>query len=1076
MTKRNQVSQSREQSNNIAEHIKHELTRIQGCNEKLYQLCNALDQSFNLLTNEIDDHLNKIVAQMPDYDKHDSSHSNRVLAIIERLLNADGIREMPFLEAEMLRFCCHFHDVGMAVPDWCFSLLRKVEPEGFIWHRSREEIRNALRNNTDNWAPAKTFSEVRDLFLIPETELDFLDWLADLIWAYEDYRKGLLPWDGHGNRTNWDQETREDFFRSTHGMRAEQYSKGLWKKFPCLNKYHAIQYKISSDIGKICASHTQQFDCVEDLPALETVLPGIEDEALSYSPRFISMLLRLGDVLDFSEDRASLTLYAERSPMNHVSDKHWQVKNLTGLAIQIRTDSTKNKKISFMGCFSKPEHYYFIHDYLDWADEELCNYSIFLKGIDKGETKTSRYQISLPAHVERSGIIADNFTPDPDLRFTLDQNQIIQLLMGAQLYSNEYSCIRELYQNALDASRCMFAINSTKGISCDLQIVFGLETDAETGQKFLYCRDSGIGMTKEIIKKYLLRVGNSYYRSSDFRRNNLGWKIAVHPISEFGIGILSCFLIGNRIEIITIHYDLAVPLHVCMDGAEGYGYFLEPTPRILDRLGDHGTEVRVFLKPEYAEALYNNLPESKEEAFDLISLLQIQLSRGIKWETLTRDAEKILIDAHKQLWFKLQRAICVPEPFFPVIVKNDNFTYRLQDTQKRYPYEQRWAFLQKYDPYYGTQGDPELIAHVINMGQYVFEALSFIDESTQSEVRTWFALPIPPKVDVDDMDILEEMDRAHHSDALCVDGLHVDIDRNIDDGGYECYRQLPDFLYNFKGASKPKLTVSREFICQLGEETIETCKTLTEGIFNEICSKVIRYFEQHSEANTDSNRSFAIVELFNKGKPYHGQVTDQISQRYMVWHKLSSSKPFCNHVEQGIPFGVFNGTVSQFSIPITSIFSFFNRSRKVAYLRDIFYAVINNAQSVHLLQNDVLINIGQFKTSCKEYRIDPHDVCLLFPNNWPYDYDFYCNLFPLVSPQLRKCISETVLVDDVASFATVPVLQDISCFLTDITYSSDNKIAIPPWHILFSQLSSNGFACWCASIAEKWPRPYNGVN
>ena len=54
-------------------------------------------------------------------------------------------------------------------------------------------------------------------------------------------------------------------------------------------------------------------------------------------------------------------------------------------------------------------------------------------------------------------------------------------------------------------------------------------------------------MDEYIVRNYLAVAGVSYYQSDEFK--NLG--LAMDPISRFGIGILSCFMVAQRIEIET---------------------------------------------------------------------------------------------------------------------------------------------------------------------------------------------------------------------------------------------------------------------------------------------------------------------------------------------------------------------------------------------------------------------------------------------------------------------------------------------------------------------------------------------
>lgn len=53
------------------------------------------------------DHLSEISREMPEYDKHDASHSEAVLEIIEQLLREQGMEKLTLLEAQLLRngFC-----------------------------------------------------------------------------------------------------------------------------------------------------------------------------------------------------------------------------------------------------------------------------------------------------------------------------------------------------------------------------------------------------------------------------------------------------------------------------------------------------------------------------------------------------------------------------------------------------------------------------------------------------------------------------------------------------------------------------------------------------------------------------------------------------------------------------------------------------------------------------------------------------------------------------------------------------------------------------------------------------------
>lgn len=67
--------------------------------------------------------------------------------------------------------------------------------------------------------------------------------------------------------------------------------------------------------------------------------------------------------------------------------------------------------------------------------------------------------------------------------------------------------------------------------------------------------DYGMGMNEDIITRFLLKVGESYYQSAQFRADVLNYRQQGQPefvpISRFGIGVLSCFIASDRVEVTT---------------------------------------------------------------------------------------------------------------------------------------------------------------------------------------------------------------------------------------------------------------------------------------------------------------------------------------------------------------------------------------------------------------------------------------------------------------------------------------------------------------------------------------------
>lgn len=128
-----------------------------------------------------------------------------------------------------------------------------------------------------------------------------------------------------------------------------------------------------------------------------------------------------------------------------------------------------------------------------------------------------------------------------DLKFEIDASAALEIFI-APLYVDEAVFMRELIQNSLDACSLLLSVKP------NYQPHISVKRDLE--KRTVKITDNGIGMDIDSIKKYLLRIGISFYHSQeikDFNRLDVGFA----PISRFGIGILSCFMAAEEIMIRT---------------------------------------------------------------------------------------------------------------------------------------------------------------------------------------------------------------------------------------------------------------------------------------------------------------------------------------------------------------------------------------------------------------------------------------------------------------------------------------------------------------------------------------------
>ncbi len=120
--------------------------------------------------------------------------------------------------------------------------------------------------------------------------------------------------------------------------------------------------------------------------------------------------------------------------------------------------------------------------------------------------------------------------------FKVDLKGIIRLLSD-NLYSSDHVFLRELLQNAVDA------IAARK--KADTEFKEGKITVTyrrnKNGAQLTFA-DNGVGLNKEEIHTFLSVIGQSSKRSETARNSFIG---------QFGIGLLSCFLVTNEIKVIT---------------------------------------------------------------------------------------------------------------------------------------------------------------------------------------------------------------------------------------------------------------------------------------------------------------------------------------------------------------------------------------------------------------------------------------------------------------------------------------------------------------------------------------------
>lgn len=278
-------------------------------------------------------------------------------------------------------------------------------------------------------------------------------------------------------------------------------------------------------------------------------------------------------------------------------EKTWiNISNREHVTVEVVED----KSIRFSSYCKDPNDYYLMVNHVKEVKQILNDLYC------KTENYKQCYQLLFNVYPAELSITYDDtkYKIKDDTQITLDQANILKLLTGVKLYQNPYACLRELYQNSLDACRrrlCTIDNKINRG-----KIAFGIKKEEGKGT-YLYCHDNGVGMDEYVIENYLLRIGNSYYKSDDFQQERLGMSTDFVPISQFGIGIISCFMIASRIEVITKSTKPhANTLYFCINDIQGNIYYDRNVPQEeKEMVRQGGTVVRILLKEPFASEISN---------------------------------------------------------------------------------------------------------------------------------------------------------------------------------------------------------------------------------------------------------------------------------------------------------------------------------------------------------------------------------------------------------------------------------------------------------------------------------------
>lgn len=399
-------------------------------------------------------------------------------------------------------------------------------------------------------------------------------------------------------------DLKNKYIRDCHHIRVKLFIDDYNKKAPEFGWVEKNgNHKSFLGLGRICKSHNEGKEAVDRL-----------DNIVQQDEKFCAIILRLADILDLDNTRAPLSEMEdiEFKETNDDTYSWYEWKKHRG-AEGVSFDS--NGVLILLGKTDEPIVYQKLNIMVGWirAELDLCRELLRNTSVPYRDRRLPQM---INNKIEAEGFEVGQYA------YEIEKNDAIKLFMGENLYMDRMVFVRELLQNAIDASVFYQKIKESElkrlgyigGVLKIKPVNIHVWKDDINNVSFLI-EDSGIGMNREIISNYFLKIGKSFYRSEAFKHSGVNFV----PISRFGVGFLSAFLVTDNITVVTKYYrepDILLQLTLNINADE---YVLRENNKsinkydikghIIDWNGDSISLARTFKEKECGTLIYFKIKE-----------------------------------------------------------------------------------------------------------------------------------------------------------------------------------------------------------------------------------------------------------------------------------------------------------------------------------------------------------------------------------------------------------------------------------------------------------------------------------
>lgn len=579
---------------------------------RLYPAVQEIHSLWILLKKRIEDELIHSRSVFVNYSLHDGSHSRSIIQAVERFLGEERISRLSATDTFMLLACTYAHDYGMAQTfNKIYDILGSSEFEDFL--REKEKHQHLLEKE-DAWAVNNLLHYLNESKPhIPLNDIYFSIMLVIQLYLRPTHWKGVT-------------DIRSDFEGLFLGHIKKRFIYG------------------SEGIVEICMCHGQAMDALFNLSFRADGMIGDE-----YHPRFVAAMLRLGDLLDLDNGRFPMWFVSEIAQNRNIIPrlsvlhfrKHEAVSHLliTPKRIEIiaqchsrkieRVDGGNKQKEDVEIEKAQKECYEvaaLVSEWTEWLSKECHEMVLHWNEITQPDFGRPPANLNIKIFVDGKEYMAENRT----LQMQMSQERVMKLLEGTSIYRDKYVGIREMIQNAVDASLLQlwndliqnryisYGLSKNKAMAgLDLfdfldekkasifenyDITVEVIEDKLREQVFIVVKDKGIGITEEDMR-YISDIGSSKEKNMRVRKLMEKMPAWLKPSGVFGIGLQSVFQLTDCMEFYTRQHNAPERLISLFSYGKNRGKIeSREVPENADGLyydnAIPGTNIKIAVEPE----------------------------------------------------------------------------------------------------------------------------------------------------------------------------------------------------------------------------------------------------------------------------------------------------------------------------------------------------------------------------------------------------------------------------------------------------------------------------------------------